>query len=618
MPFYVKYSIKFKKRSDTIAIINSKDLKFMQIYKNLYVIIILLIVCGCANNLPLKEASQGKNNPNFGIKPSIEIQESSQTIITPGGNGKNNINANAIQKNHQRLLDSAIDFYQTSNEFWEQGDLENALDALDKAYSIILEVGQDAEQNILQQKEDLRFTIAKRIMEVYASRFNVINGYQNAIPMLMNEHVEKALKSFKGRERDFFIASYVRSGRYRPAIVRSLKEEGLPEELSWLPLIESGFKVRAFSRARALGMWQFIASTGYKFGLQRNAWIDERMDPEKSTKAAIAYLKELHSIFGDWTTALAAYNCGEATVLKAIKRQKISYLDNFWDLYKKLPYETASYVPRFIAVLHILNDPEQHGFSLPPVDQEVAVEQVTIDKQVHLKTIAKNIGISYQELKDLNTELRKNVTPKSPYNLKVPVGKAEILLAKLNDIPIYVPPVPPYIVHRVRTGESLSVIASKYRTSVRAIMAMNRLKNRSFIKAGWKLKIPTSRRGAYSTTVRPPIHSKTLQGNLLEYVVRKGDSLWEIADRFSTTTNAIKSLNHLRTTRLTIGQVLLIPKKKTVSYSGETKFYKVKNGDSPYLIAQRHHMNLADFLKLNNLTPRSTIFPGQSLLVKSN
>jgi len=534
------------------------------ISRNLILSCILLFFCGCVSSLPIEESSPYRN------KVSSERQNPSTKNPLSSTIEKQDTRASArshktLQEKNQGALDSAIDFYQTSNEFWEQGDIENALDALDKSYSLILEVGQEADQDMLQQKEDLRFTIARRIMEVYASRFNVANGYQNAIPMVMNKHVQKALELFKGRERKFFLDSYVRSGRYRPAIVKALREEGLPEELSWLPLIESGFKIRALSRARALGMWQFIASTGYKFGLERNGWIDERMDPEKSTRAAIAYLKELHSIFGDWSTAIAAYNCGEAKVLRVIRKQKISYLDNFWDLFNRLPYETASYVPKFIAVLHIINDPEQYGFTLPSVDEAIEVEEVTINKQVHLRKIAENIRISYQELQDLNPELRKNVTPPNPYSLKLPKGKVETLLAKLNGIPIWVPPVPPYVVHKVRRGESLSVIASKYRTSVRAIMAMNRLKKSNYIRQGWRLKIPTSRRTSYHK-IRPPIRTTKLRGNLLEYVVKKGDSLWKIANECKTTTKAIQSINQLRTTRLTIGQVLLIPKSTASIY----------------------------------------------------
>ena len=517
---------------------------------------------------------------------------------------------------NQELLDSALDYCQASNDFWEQGDLDNALDALDKAYSLILKVNRDNSPELLQQKEDLRFTISKRITEVYSSRFTVANGYHNAIPLAMNRHVERALNLFKGRERDFFLNAYRRSGKYRPAIVKALKEAGLPEELSWLPLIESGFKVRAFSRARALGIWQFIASTGYKFGLKRDRWIDERMDPEKSTRAAIAYLKELHHIFGDWTTVLAAYNCGEGTVLKHIKTQRINYLDNFWDLYKKLPRETAFYVPKFLAVLHILDNPQAHGLTLPPLYEEINTEEAAINKQVHLKTIAKRLGIDYGVLKDLNPELRHNLTPNSTYLLKVPYGKGEMLLTKLSDIPVWRPPVPTYIVHRVRRGDSLSVIADRYNTSVRAIMASNGLRKRDYLKVGWKLKIPTKKKIS-SPGKKAPVYASKPKRKPVEYIVKKGDSLWTIANQFNTTTKAIQSFNHLRRSTLQIGQVLMISPNQATPKHIQTKKYVVRKGDSPYLIAKRYQMNLAEFLKLNRLTPRSTIFPGQMVQIKA-
>jgi len=368
------------------------------------------------------------------------------------------------------------------------------------------------------------------------------------------------------------------------------------------------------SRARALGMWQFIASTGYKYGLKRDTWIDERMDPEKSTSAAIAYLTELHQIFGDWTTVLAAYNCGERRVLSQIRTQKINYLDNFWDLYEKLPSETAFYVPKFLAVLHILHDPKAYGFDLPPLDSEMESEEVTVNKQVHLKTIAEGIGVSYDLLKDLNPELRQYLTPKTPYALDVPVEKGEVLLAKLNDIPAWRPPVPEYVLHKVRPGESLSVIAGRYKTSISAIMRLNGLKSKDYLKVGWRLKIPT-REGSSTAVTVASSSSSVPEGKLNEYVVQKGDSLWTIANRFNITVNAIKSLNRLRSSDLQIGQVLMLSTGLTASEPGKTRKYKVRKGDSPYLIAKRHKMNLSDFLKLNSLTPRSTIFPGQTVRI---
>ena len=551
------------------------------------------------------------------ITPPATVEEGSSPVSEAPQDSPLAPSPQTQKKSDQEMLDSALEFCQASYDYWEQGDLSNAIDALDQAYSLILRVTANHDPEILQQREDLRFTISKRIIECYSSRFTVANGYHKAIPLVMNRHVEKALKLFEGKERRFFLNAYRLSGRYRPAIIRALKEAGLPEELSWLPLIESGFKIRAFSRSRALGLWQFIASTGYKYGLKRDYWIDERMDPEKSTMAAISYLKELHQIFGDWTTALAAYNCGEGTVLKCIRTQRINYLDHFWDLYEKLPGETAFYVPKFLAVLHILNDPESHGFILPPVDEEIETEEVTIDKQVHLKTMAKYLGISYEVLKDLNPALRRNATPNRPYAFEVPKGKGAVLLSNLGDIPVWRPPVPVYVRHRVRKGESLSVIARRYRTSVRAIMALNGLKSSHFIRAGRRLKIPT--RGAYRRLMEPPlpVPGPKVKRSLMEYVVRKGDSLWRIANRFGTTTKAIQSANQLNDTHLRIGQILLIPEGVTALKEMKTKTYIVLEGDSPYIIAQKHQMNLSEFLRLNHLTPRSTIFPGQVLLVKA-
>ena len=590
--------------------------------KIVFIIIFLLIGAGCAgehayvtpNDKPLpentvaeeKNTAPGKTDEKNTFSTLGSLKEPSP-IPKPGHR----------EKTDQQRLDSALEFCQASNDFWEQGDLDNAIAALDQAYSLILKIGPDQTPEILQQREDLRVTISKRIIEVYSSRFTVANGIHKVIPLEMNSHVEKALKLFKGKEREFFLRAYSRSGRYRPAIVKALKEAGLPEELSWLPLIESGFKVRALSRARALGMWQFIASTGYKFGLKRDRWIDERMDPDKSTKAAIAYLTELHRIFGDWTTVLAAYNCGEGRVLNRIRSQRINYLDNFWDLYGKLPWETAFYVPKFLAVLHIVNDPAAHGFTLPPVEEQVETETVTIDKQVHLKTMAKYLGLSYTGLKDLNPELRRNSTPNRPYAFKVPKGNGEVLLSKLGDIPVWRPPTPTYVRHKVRRGESLSVIARRYRTSVRAIMVMNGLKSSRYIKAGWTLKIPTRRAYASIKKISPTVPAIRIKGKFLEYVVRKGDSLWKIANRFGTTTKTIQSLNQLNNTHLRIGQVLVISKDLTATEKIDTKKYLVLKGDSPYIIAQKHQMNLSEFLRLNRLTPRSTIFPGQLLLVKA-
>jgi membrane-bound lytic murein transglycosylase D len=514
----------------------------------------------------------------------------------------------------QSVLDEALDFCQTSQDFWQKGELENALEALDHAYALILKTDTTNSPKLLQQKEDLRFLISKRILEIYASRNIVVTGNHNAIPLVMNKHVQLEINHFtKYGEKKFFIEAYKRSGKYRPYIVSELKAAGMPVELSWLPLIESGFKVNALSRARALGPWQFIPSTGYKFGLKRDKYIDERIDPIKSTKAAIEYLKELHQIFGDWSTVLAAYNCGEGRVLRVIRSQNINYLDNFWDLYERLPRETARYVPRFIAALFIINNPEKYGLNAITVDEPLEYENVMVSKQIHLKNVAKEIGVAEKTLRELNPELRYRILPQDEYPLRVPPGKSEVLLANLDNIPVTHPPRPAYVYHRIRRGESLSTIARRYRSSVRKIMRANNLHRSSYIVAGKKLKIPLRGTMPY----RPKI-DRTKDFTLPStHVVRRGDSLWNIAKRYDTTTKKIQSLNNLQTTQLHIGQVLKMPGYKDEKIEvGDLKVYQVKRGDSPFDIAQLHNMPLKRFLRINLLTPNSTIYPGQKLFIE--
>jgi membrane-bound lytic murein transglycosylase D len=511
----------------------------------------------------------------------------------------------------QSRLDKAIKFCRYASSYRDRGEPDKALDALDGAYALLLQIENEDNPDILQQKDDLRLLIAKRVLEIHASNFSTVNGRFSSIPMVMNDLVKAEIKSFQTRERAFFLASYKRSGRYRPFIVKELKKAGLPEELSWLPLIESGFKTTALSRARALGLWQFIPSTGYKFGLMRNAWIDQRLDPERATLAAIAYLTELHHIFGDWMTVLAGYNCGEGSVLRAIRRQRINYLDNFWDLYNYLPMETARYVPRFIATLHIIRNPEKYGFELGDVEEPVNYVTIRINKQVRLRDVEKALSLDRDVLVGLNPELRYKVTPPGPYSLKVPVKFSAAVADFIASAKPYHPPRTCYIKHRVRRGETLSGIAARYRSSVRAIARANRLRSTRMIRAGRVLKIPT--RGRYAAiSSKPPA---LLPGR--QYVVRKGDTLWDIARKFNIRTYELKKANNLKGNSLGIGQKLVIPgsgkgKNRLENSSGS---YVVRPGDTLGKIAARHGMRLDVLLKINGLHKNSRIYPGQVLKV---
>ena len=327
-----------------------------------YIIVFSLIftlpLFGCAENVAVRKpltVASSEITKQAVKKEDLSVKEENKDLLVKEENKVNsqkeesnffnlNSNGSSIQQNpineeKQEMMEKALDLLEIADKLWEKGDIENTLNTLDEAYALLLNANGDAA--IAQEKDDLRLLISKRILAVYSAKRTVLNGKNSEIPLIMNADVEKEIRSFQGIERDNFIAAYRRSGMYRSSIVKELNKAGIPEEFFWLPLVESWFKINAYSRARALGLWQFIPSTGYKFGLSRDEWIDERMDVQKSTQAAIAYLRELHNMFGDWLTVLAAYNCGEGRILRVISRQNINYLDGFWDLYRQLPHETA-------------------------------------------------------------------------------------------------------------------------------------------------------------------------------------------------------------------------------------------------------------------------------------
>ncbi len=384
----------------------------------------------------------------------------------------------------------ALEACQAARERFADGDAPGAIALIDDAYALMLLMPDD-EANA-QAKQDIRLVIADVIRTAYQKKSAApLTSADAGLPLVDNDHVQREIKSFTTVERESFLEAYKRSGRYRPMIVEKLKAAGLPTQLSWLPLVESLFKVQALSRASALGLWQFISSTGLRYGLERDDWVDERLDPDKSTDAAIAYLSELHRLFGDWQKALAAYNCGESRILRGQERADGKYLD-FWDLYLQLPDETRRYVPRLIATLRIIENPAAYGMTLPTPDAPLAeAELVRTERPVQLSAIEAALGLPAGTLADLNPALRTAATPRGAYELRVPKGHGEKLQAAVQAAPEYDPPKPKYVTHRVRSGETLSAIADRYRTSINLLMRVNNLRNAHRLWPGQRLRIPT-------------------------------------------------------------------------------------------------------------------------------
>ncbi len=510
----------------------------------------------------------------------------------------------------QRAQQEALELCQSAAEFLDQGEIDDALAALDRAYELMLSLPSDGDATYLQAREDIRRLVAELIVRTYDSQRAAAapptTSWDLALPIVQNEHVQREIRSFTNGERESFLEGYRRSGRYRPMILAKLEQAGLPSQLSWMPLVESWFKVRALSRASALGMWQFIASTGQRYGLSRDAWVDERMDPERSTDAAIAYLTELHGLFGDWPKALAAYNCGEARVMRLNRQRPDEYLD-FWDLYAQLPQETRRYVPRFFAALVILEDPAAYGMNLPeplaPVD---GFATVRVERSVKLDRLDGALGLDKGTLAALNPSLRHGATPKRAFDLRVPLEAEPSVAEQVAQLPEYSPPQPLYVTHRVRRGETLSGIAGRYRTSVSAIMRTNNLRSANRIWPGQRLRIPTraGRAAAAGPAYNPAEGTHT---------VRSGDSLYSIARRYSTTVDDLKRENGLSSNTILPGQKL----KVHPGSRDDLRRYQVRRGDTLSDIATRHGVSLSALLRANGLGSRSTIFPGQWLVIPS-
>lgn len=499
-----------------------------------------------------------------------------------------------VVEEEQELMEKALEILDVADACWKRGDIENTLNNLDKAYALVLDTNGDIE--ISRQKDDLRQLISKRILALYSTKQAKTNGKASEIQNLMNPDIEKEIRSFQTVERDFFISSYQRSGLYRDLIMSELKKAGVPEELFWLPLVESGFKISALSSARALGLWQFIPSTGYKYGLTRDEWVDERMDVMKSTQAAIAYLKELHGMFGDWMTVLAAYNCGEGRVMRVISRQHINYFDRFWDLYNQLPNETARYVPRFLATLHIVKDPAKYGFDLKATtDAGLNYEKVKVNKIMKLADIAAKIDVSEDMVNILNAELRHKMTPDREYDLKIPKESLQSFNMTYNDIPeterpTYTVAKPSYVRHRTRAGETVSSIAKRYRVSTSAIYANNRINNKKRLVRGQIINIPVNRVEVASVkqkSCNPKTTVSDRRGKVApirSYKVKKGDSLLGIANRFKVDVKKLKAFNKLKSNNVQAGRVLKLPSEELSNVGDDEgekkeKFTKVASAD---------------------------------------
>ena len=535
-----------------------------------------------------------------------------------------------------------------------QGDTLEVIYNLDRIYELLSEADQLGEKTVEDEEEFERFesallnVVTQRLftleinmgsiaavdskrsveelmepmeVEMGASKFIVVDDRDGHIPLVRNKSVDQFISYFQNKGRRQFEIWLDRYFQYGPMLKKILNEYELPEELAYLAMIESGLNPKAYSRAKATGMWQFMYSTGKKYGLQRNWYIDERRDPEKATHAAAKFLLDLYKEFDHWYLALAAYNGGPGRVHRATRLHQTS---DFWQLHS-LPRETRNYIPYYLAAAIIASNPTSYGFKTPKTKRH-KYEVVEIKQSADLAVLANSAGTSLKTLKAYNPELRQSATPVDVvYRLKIPVGKKEQFVTNFNSLPSDQRFAPQYVAHKVKRGESLWTISKKYRVSIHDLAAVNKIRNRHRLSIGQKLTIPVRRSNGgtlLASNSGPSGHKKVI------YKVKRGDTLGHIAEDYNTMARSIRRWNKLEYGQhIFPGQKLTIWIKEDMSQlasntnAGREKVvHKVKRGDTIGHIAESYRVSSRKIMSWNNIKSKQHIYPGQKLniWVKNN
>ena len=472
-------------------------------------------------------------------------------------------------------------------------------------------------------------------------------------PVTINPQVEFYLDLFQNRQKKYFQHWLERSTKYLPMIRRELTAAGLPQDLAYLAMIESGYNPSAYSHAHAAGLWQFIRGTGRLYGLRIDSWVDERREPEKATKAAAAYLKNLYERFGDWQLAVAGYNAGEGKIEKAIKKYNSR---DFWELaqHKYLRLETKRYVPKLIAAIIIAKNPEKYGFTDLQYQQPVAYDLIDVPPRTDLRAIATSGKTTLKTIRSLNNELRRNLTPPCAgrYQVRIPAGSHDMVAANLTRLQPVVSTA--FTTHTVRRGETLSHISRRYGTTLTNLLKANNLHN-SRLKIGQRLRVP------YKITkyVLLKKGQKTRQfavnrknGTKAFHTLRKGETLSNVSRQYHVPLELLVQWNNISDVRkVRAGKKLAIyfegksttaqtPSVETetgpaVPYLADFKkqkpqnsftsrqnasaisYYKVRHGDSLWKIARKFQVSTHDIRRWNGLR-NNMIKPGKKLMIKKS
>ena len=427
---------------------------------------------------------------------------------------------------------------------------------------------------------------------------------------------------------DYLDRVFTRAQRYLPYIVAELERRKLPLELALLPIVESAYDPFAYSHGRAAGLWQMIPGTAKRFGIKQNWWYDGRRDVVDSTRAALDYLEHLEGLNdGNWLNAIASYNSGEGNVLRAArKNRKANKPVDFWHL--KLPRETSMYVPKLLALVEIVADPEKYQLTLPVVPDTQQFRVTDIGSQLDLALAAELAGVDVDTVYQYNPGYNRwSTDPSGPHTLVMPIDVADQFVAALAEVPVS--DRVRWKRHKVKNGEAISQIAEQYNTTVATIRSANNLRGNT-IRAGHHLMIPVATKplSAYSKSADARLaktQNKPRAGSKIEHVVKSGESFWTISRRYKVTHRQLAAWNGMAPgDTLSVGRKLVVwtnaelddPRMSPTAALGNTTRklrYTVRNGDSLYLIASRFRVSIAQLTRWNKIDKNKILRPGQKL-----
>jgi membrane-bound lytic murein transglycosylase D len=489
---------------------------------------------------------------------------------------------------------------------------------------------------------------------------NTESGPKFDIPIVFNDAVQYYIRYFSEEKKKVFTNWLRRSRRYVPMIQSVLRERGLPEDLVYLAMIESGFNPKAYSPAKACGPWQFIYATGERYGLKVNYWVDERRDPEKSTVAATKYLEDLFSQFGCWYLAAAGYNAGERRIERAIEKHNTN---DFWELVKNngIPKETSQYIPKLIAAAIIAKDPERHGFTNIAYDKPLEFEEVKVPRGTPLSTIAKAAGIDLVTLRFLNPEILRGITPPNvnSYVIKVPSTVPKSLQRTLAASLSEEKKVTDVFVYKARKGDTTAKVMKKYRLTYADLCLVNDCENDIKVRRGSSLNIPRfggsadpvrvaarknkvtakddkvmAKREISSAKAKEPDEENSRrreqpaarQASLAApskgekqttppvHVVKKGENLTSISNRYGVDVESLRSFNNLKTDTVYPSMKLRLVSYREKKRGLPVRYHVVKKGENLTSIANRYGAEVTDLKSWNSLKT-DKVFTGMKLKI---